>query len=144
MRAYSFTLQMLSTIQQGVQPAHCINDLHIKYAETSPERARLIEWSTDHKTMICLNGGTYGNLLKINDQLKHISSELVLPYGYFCEDDESLCGLMTCCTIIVPSYVYDLSSVIRSKVFGYEKALDHCWQPLQDLAILLAHTPMAR
>lgn len=144
MRAYTFSLQMLSSIQQALQAAHCINDLHIKYADNSPERARLIEWSKDHKTMICLNGGTYGNLLKLNDQLKELSKELVLPYGYFCEDDESLCGLMTCCSIIVPSYIYDLSAVIRSKVYGYEKALDHCSQSLKDLAILLAHTSMAR
>lgn len=113
MRAYSFTNYYLSTIAQGIQPAHAINDLHIKYADESTERAILLDWSKNHKTMICLSGGDYQGVLDCYAILARVAPELQLPYGEFHEDERSLGGLMTSCVVIVPEWIYENAALIR-------------------------------
>ena len=58
MRAYFFGNLYMSSIQQGIQAAHAVADMFIKYSnENEPNYHPLREWATDHKTMILLNAG---------------------------------------------------------------------------------------
>lgn len=114
MRFYSFTNYYLSSIQQGIQPAHCIADMFIKYADESAERVALLDWATNHKTMICLNGGNAAVIRDTYEVLARLAGDLNLPFGYFHEDEQSLDGTMTCCGIIVPEYIYSASQYLRA------------------------------
>jgi hypothetical protein len=114
MRYYSFTNFMLSSIQQGIQPAHCIADTFIKYSDESRQRAVLLDWATNHKTMICLNGGNAQGIRDCYGMLEQFGEALQLPYCKFHEDEQSLDSTMTCCGIVVPEYIYESAAILRS------------------------------
>ena len=66
MRAYTFTNFMLNSVAQGIQPGHCLVDMTRKYTRYSgPAAETMADWADNHKTMINLNGGGYGNILRI-------------------------------------------------------------------------------
>ena len=113
MRYYSFTNFYLSSIQIGIQSAHCIADTFIKYADESRQRAVLLDWAANHKTMICLNGGHASGIREAYAQLERFGEALQLPFCNFYEDEESLDSTMTCCGIVVPEYLYEAAQTIR-------------------------------
>lgn len=113
MRAYFFTTFYLNTISQGIQPAHCIVDMLMRYNQevpTDPATLMLNQWATNHKTMICLNGGMVADIEEKSRMLAEIGNMLGLPYGHFCEDEVALGGQMTTCGIIVPEHIYDVAA----------------------------------
>lgn len=114
MRGYFFTNFYLSSIQQGIQPAHCIADMFVKYKDESVQRAVLLDWAANHKTMICLNGGNAAGIREIYDQLWELCSALQLPFDNFREDVQSLDGTMTCCGVIVPEHIYNAAAAVRA------------------------------
>lgn len=113
MRAYSFTNFYLSSIQQGIQPAHALVDMFVKYKDESPQRAALMDWAENHRTMICLNGGNGAELRSIFGQVAWLASQLELPFQKFHEDEQSLDGALTCVAIIVPEYIYQGAAELR-------------------------------
>lgn len=113
MRLYTFTNYYLNTISQGIQPAHCLGELFMKYQGPSQEQSVLHDYAKNHKTMICLNGGDYHGVLDCANQLERFGDALGLPYANFHEDQQSLGGLMTCCGIVVPTHIYEASSTLR-------------------------------
>lgn len=120
MRLYTFTNFYLSSIQNGIQPAHLIGELFIKYRpgqvgnDVRDQQDSLYDWAANHKTMICLNGGNLSSIQAIADQLDVIGSALSLPTANFHEDKESLGGIMTCTGIIVPERIYEMAASMRS------------------------------
>lgn len=114
MRFYSFTNFYLSSIQQGIQPAHCIADMFVKYADESPQRAMLYDWAGNHKTMVCLNGGNSAGIREIYDVLQELGTVLELPFCKFHEDEQSLDCTMTSCGIVVPQPVYEAAAELRT------------------------------
>lgn len=116
MRAYTFTLWQLRAVAQGIQPAHCLIDMFTKYREhTSVEAKLLYDWAENHKTMICLNGGTAGGLKTLWEILEPLAVSLQLPVQKFHEDEESLCGMMTSVGVIVTEDIYTYAAALRSK-----------------------------
>lgn len=118
MRAYTFSNCYLSSIQNGIQPAHCLIDMFVKYhmwSTASPEFFAYLDWATNHKTMICLNGGNAAGVQDIYNTLQEIAPTLGLPFGKFNEDEQSLNGALTCCGIIVPEAMYEFAAEIRAK-----------------------------
>lgn len=113
MRYYTFTHFMLSSIQQGIQPAHCVHETFIKYSDESVQRAALLDWAANHKTMICLNGGNSAGLREVYEALTRFGDALSLPYCKFHEDEQSLDGVMTCCGLVVPEYIYSACQYIN-------------------------------
>lgn len=113
MRYYTFTNFMLSSIQQGIQPAHCIADTFIKYSQPSQERDYLLDWAVNHKTMICLNGGNADGIRQIYSRLHTLCGDLQLPYCMFREDQQSLDLTMTCCGLVVPAHIYEATAATR-------------------------------
>lgn len=116
MRLYTFTNFYLSSIQQGIQPAHAVSDLFVKYDDRkTTEYGLLSEWARDHKTMICLNGGNAAGLREIWAIVSTLGNRLRLPHVKFHEDHQSLDGTMTCIGIILPQFAYEAAAEIRSQ-----------------------------
>lgn len=100
---YSFVNYYLSDLQRGLQTAHVVSELFIKYDYLQPqENNRLHFWARNNKTIIILNGGNSKNLLDINCFLYGRA------YGYpterFYEDKDSLNGALTCVGLIFPQF----------------------------------------
>ena len=106
-RAYFFTNMYISDIQRGIQTAHCISDMHMKYSvhDESESTKLLADWATHNKTMIVLNGGYSSHLLKLSD----VFNQGDFPWEIFYESDDALNGALTCIGIIIPEYIYELS-----------------------------------
>ena len=114
MRLYTFCNWYLNSVAQGIQPAHCIHDMFIKYlsATTSTQYKHLIDWAQNHKTMICLNGGNNAGVNDLYKQFDEHFKVLGLPYVYFREDMESLNGAMTCVAIVMPERIYEYAEKV--------------------------------
>lgn len=155
MRAYTFTNFMLNTVAQGIQPAHCLMDMVRRYQLTEPDniaRLRAEDWADNHKTMICLNGGNHAGILSVWEQLVTLGDALNLPIQKFCEDQDTLGGLMTCCGIIVPAEVYTIAALrwFDDDTKGADRdgkvycISEHINADQQRLAALIRSYPLAR
>ena len=124
MRAYFLTNMYLSSIQNGIQSAHCLQEINNCY----PDNPALSDWALNHKTMYVLNGGTSEQMHELLKFFKHSSN--TLPWSSFTEP--SLDNALTCIGIIVPEEIYnrpdkgwsdltfegELSQLLRSKRFA--------------------------
>lgn len=113
MRLYTFTNMYLSPIQKGIQSAHLVHELFNKYESSYDERDTLYDWSTNHKTMIVLNGGYSETLSALNDLFCHTRNPY--PFTTFHESKEALGGALTCVGIVLPEKIYELSAMIRKE-----------------------------
>ena len=114
MRFYSFTNWMLRPIQQGIQPGHAAVELLLKYSSFSSDvRAHMVwDWAQNHKTFMCMNGGNSDglrDLLKFFDDPRN-----PYPYATFHEDAQSLDGIMTCISIVLPEEIYEAAAIERA------------------------------
>lgn len=114
-RCYHFGNMYLSSIQQGIQSAHAQMELFVKYQKDSKQKDMLYEWATNHKTMICLNGGFSSDLYNIKDTFKDIMNEY--PWASFSESEEALGGTITNIAIILPERIYDTAEKIRKGMY---------------------------
>jgi hypothetical protein len=87
--------------------------MFVKYNSDTDQRRTLVDWARNHKTLICLNGGNAANIRDIHDKLQSLCPHLNLPYDMFCEDQQTLDGMMTCCGLVVPEHVYNAASELR-------------------------------
>jgi hypothetical protein len=112
LRLYSFVNYYLSDLQRGLQTAHLVAELYKKYTVGKHKKV-LVEWATDHKTIIILNGGNCSGLADVSSNLKYYSERLELPVASFSEDMQSLGGALTVTGIIV-----DVNA-LRTSPFGF-------------------------
>lgn len=113
MRLYSFVNGLyLSPIQHGIQTGHCAVDLVRKYTrlQRSKHTNMVNEWADIHKTFIILNAVNLAGLKNV----ERIVSETPLPFQTFHEDVDSLGGLLTCVSVVVPENIYTATA---EKVF---------------------------
>jgi hypothetical protein len=108
-RAYFFGNMYLSKIQQGIQDAHVVSDLFIKYNNKTIEQDILYEWAKNHKTMVLLNGGYQSNILNIYETISSNNKNLHLPIQYFKEEEISLNSAVTSLGVIVPNFIYEIN-----------------------------------
>lgn len=152
MRYYGFCNFMLSSIQQGVQNFHVLGDMMVTYttgerAEAYRARSVLHQWATEHKTAIFLNGGNAAGIRDVYEHLCRFGQELNLPYDKFHEDQDSLDSMMTACGIVVPTYIVDMMTVVRSTPdwTEYEQKYPGPIHPTAlDLALYLNQFQLAR
>ena len=112
MRFYSFTNWMLRPIQQGIQPGHAAVELFVKYHKQGCFQTDMLwDWANDHKTFICLNGGTHFDLLNLREFMEKEGNPF--PWSLFCEDGASLGGLITSIGIILPERIYETAALLR-------------------------------
>jgi len=108
MRAYFFGNMYLSSIQQGIQAQHTTAEMFIEY----PDAPDLLDWATNHKTSILLNGGYSENLHRLVDSFAVEENDFA--WGHFHESEEALDGALTCVGIILPAEIYDTAAFVRS------------------------------
>lgn len=110
MRLYTFTNFYLSSIQQGIQSAHCLHELFLNYpAEPSTlASTKLFDWANNHKTMIVLNGGDSQSLSELYGELVPLARSGNFPLAKFSEDERSLNNALTCVGIVLPEAVYGI------------------------------------
>ncbi|TFH02542.1 MAG: hypothetical protein E4H14_17545 [Candidatus Thorarchaeota archaeon] len=106
MRLYTFCNYYLSSIQQGIQSAHLVHDLFVKYQEDGLESYNLFEWASKHKTMVVLNGGNSEDLLSMYTNLGLFAIKMNYPHALFCEDKASLNSAVTCVGAVLPEPIY--------------------------------------
>lgn len=116
---YTFTNMYLSQIQRGIQSAHCITDMLVKYnqqfndfheSSRGPQFEFLLEWMENDKTMIVLNGGGSEELNSLHSFCKGARNSCIYPFGVFFEEDTALggsgAGALTCFGILLPESIY--------------------------------------
>lgn len=145
MRFYCFTHFMLSSIQQGIQTAHCVHQAFVDNKGRSPSDDKLWDWARDHKTIVVLNGGNTADLNQLYLSIRRLCSILDLPYSAFNEDEQSLNGSITAVGCVIPEPIYTLASSLR------ENSIDACVAPSEyfspeevQLAELLTQYSLAR
>ncbi len=115
MRFYGFGNYYLSSLQQGLQSAHAITDMFVKYQEDPSKSNIIYEWAKNHKTMVLLNGGNSGDLAGLYLAFQQLESQgMPLPFSKFHEDEISLNNALTYVGIIVPEKYYSVASEIRT------------------------------
>lgn len=110
MRLYSFAHSFLGPIHKGIQTAHVVSEMASKFDDGAGDDGNMqtfLEWAGGHKTIIILEGGNSDNMLTIRGMVAQCSRTLKLPYTWFCEDAETLNGMMTAVGIIVPAEIYE-------------------------------------
>lgn len=147
MRFYSWCNFYLSSIQQGIQTAHLVSEIFVKYGMQEnksfvAQRQTLATWAKDHKTVQVMNGGNLKSIKEIYSKLEVLAPRLHLPYVAFYEDDDSLGGIMTSCGVVVPEQYYDTKKEIGmqypdyvnvEKGYRYNQVLDNCQWNFVDL-----------
>lgn len=126
MRAYFFVNSALSGIQKGLQMGHCAVEMGLKAVAGSRgsdhERQAYdtwLDWATNHKTVILLEGGFHQDLLEISDLFDDIIHDY--PWAEFREDEETLALSYTAVGIILPERIYKAAEEVRK----YRVHLDH-------------------
>lgn len=124
MRAYFFCNMYLSSIQQGIQSAHCLAEMYNTYLPVTEhigeccyyvdeKNIYLTKWAFEYKTIIVLNAG-YSS--KIRELVKFFGSfENPYPWAFFKEEKDALDEALTCAGIILPEKIYFAAADIRSK-----------------------------
>ena len=117
MRGYFFGNYYLSSIQQGIQAAHCTADMAMKYSSHRGEDLEswqtYCDWAQHHKTMVLLNGGNQASLNELAWFFNSVDN--IFPWEQFFEDEQSLNGCLTCVGIILPERIYEAAVLIRSR-----------------------------
>lgn len=114
MRAYFWGNMYLSSIQQGIQAAHCVSDMFVRYSndQLSEQYDYLLDWADEHKTMILLNGGFSENLSNLKEFFEDEKNPY--PFMWFNEEEAALNGAMTCVGIILPEKIYKTAALVRA------------------------------
>lgn len=129
LRLYTFINFYLSSIQQGIQSAHVLGDMFVKYRQSTRKCGDVYNWAENHKTMIVLNGGANQDIKAINAAFAELenSSKMTFPFSPFHEDDMSLNTTMTGVGIILPEEIFDAVSFRKAKTLVVEESLgDGC------------------
>jgi len=125
MRFYSFTNMYLSPIQKGIQTAHAVHDMFVKYHDSLRENthdgewALYEQWAHEHKTIVVLDGGNSAELGNLFSQLDTFTHGY--PYVKFHEDDVSLNGALTCVGIILDEKMIELVKMSRDDAWNLPK-----------------------
>ncbi len=129
-RLYTFSHMLLSDTAKGIQNLHSVVELFNKYipnpsnddcVSVNEDRNKdansiLWDWSINHKTCIALNGRFSNDLILLEDFLKDGLN--YLPWASFKEDQETLEGILTSISIIMPEKIYKTASDLRGKVIS--------------------------
>jgi len=100
-RGYFVGHSYLSDVQHGIQAAHVIQAMTTKYKNSSSQATEVLsQWTDEDRTMIVLKGGNSAALKAALTRATTFDTQW--PVGYFCEDVDSMDGLMTSWGIILP------------------------------------------
>ena len=125
MRAYFFGNMYLSSIQQGIQAAHVVHELFLKYpGEGTFQTDKILwEWAENHKTMVLLNAGYSEEIRYLVDFFNHRDNPY--PHASFNESNEALDGALTCVGVVLPEQIYYGAKQIREDGVDAESQIMH-------------------
>lgn len=119
MRAYFFGNMYFAGIHAGIQSAHTLSEMFVKYGNapsTGPDGNQqwliLNHWAAEHKTMVLLNGGYSEELRSLISFFEDDRNPL--PWAYFNESIEAADGCLTCVGIILPEEFYEAAKELRT------------------------------
>ena len=134
-RCYTFTHFMLSSIQQGIQSGHAATELSDKYmlAEgwQNGYAEELANWISNHKTIICLNGG---NSKGLHDLYAFLNLDTnPFPFVKFHEDEDSMEGILTSIAMILPARIFEGAARMRREKYDPQVTVtqDHLLEELR-------------
>ena len=109
----------LSSLQQGLQAAHTVSELFVKYKNAELYEKLIYDWAKNHKTMVLLNGGNCDGLNSIHTYFTLLESQgSINPFAQFFEDGASLNQALTYVGILVPETVYGMNDlIVRNNLF---------------------------
>lgn len=125
MRLYSFTNLYISSIQKGIQTAHIVSEISVKYTTQKEKCLNLAyeDWANNHKTVIVLNGG-YGENLYTLEELFADKDNTTYPWAAFNEERDALDGARTAIGIIVDERIYEMAAAIRPFSISTDKEFE--------------------
>jgi len=156
LRAYFFTNYYLSSIQQGIQTAHCVAEMFAKYPHGDRDDCAatptLFQWAGVDKTIVVLNGGNSQDLRDLRGTIHTLATKMYLPFAHFAEDEASLNNAVTCVGIIIPEEIYTSAEVIRDDGIQTLPCVEpeklatllNLLKPERELAELIAKYSLAR
>lgn len=129
-RCYHINNFYLSGIHAGIQSAHAQHELAMKYLTPNgpivkspfhqPAIDGYVEWATNHKTIIVLNGGMQADLEKWVELLS--STSHAHAWATFHEAPEALNGALTNIALVLPERIYgyarEVTRVLNSETFA--------------------------
>lgn len=119
MRAYFFGNMYLSSIQQGIQAAHCLAEIYETTRMDQDKTLMVKDWATNHKTMILLNAGYSEEIRSIYQFLFYKDNPY--PFARFRESTEALDNALTCAGIILPEKIYVPSALFQKRKLSHEE-----------------------
>lgn len=117
MRAYFFGNMYLSSIQQGIQAAHAVHEMFIRFPTREQDGGQYLwDWAVEHKTMVLLNAGYADEIRSLIDLFNNPRNPY--PWAEFREEQASLDGALTTVGIILPPEIYSVSKEMRESLPG--------------------------
>lgn len=118
MKLICMTNMYIHTIQHGIQSAHAMADMFVKYQHAIDTEAyfALYDWARHHKTMIVLNCGSSAEMLKAEElcekaEYPGFDQHPKLAWCSFREPDAE--GLLTAVVYVEPDSHEELKNVIK-------------------------------
>lgn len=104
-------------IQWGIQALHCAVDMGQIYHQSNYRGTTAAQvydnWANDGKTVILLNAFNLAGLREKFDLLTRHATYANVPWASFCEDEQSLGGIMTCVGVVASPNMMDYMSWAR-------------------------------
>lgn len=107
-KLYVFVNSILSTAQKGVQGIHANQEFNNAMFKEPIEEYGL--WAERDKTVILLEGGFVGDLMRVHEDILHFNRELMQEEfvgPMFYEDEHTLNNTATGFAVLVSSEIYD-------------------------------------
>lgn len=94
----------ISPIQHGIQTAHCIAEMFVKYSsfKSKTQIDAVYEWATGHKTVFILNGGTGEDLREALSVIYGGEQPNGNSYPHAAFQEPSIDNALTCIGVILP------------------------------------------
>jgi hypothetical protein len=107
-RLYAFVNHLyMSPIQWGIQTAHCVSTLSVKYKHNTEQHKCYTEWAEQEPTIIVCQGGNVAMLNDLYARLEPLANALDLGVVKFHEDEQSLGGVITSVAVLVPDALFN-------------------------------------
>jgi hypothetical protein len=133
MRSYHFNNMYMHGIHAGIQSKHAGDEITLKTLAANSEgqgtyaRESYLDWMANHKTVVVLNAGMHGDLLKIEAFLS--GEQNPYAWGSFKESEYALNNAMTNIAIILPEHIYGFKQ-------GVLAASERMWSDVHELISL--------
>jgi len=118
-RLYTFVNHLyMSPIQWGIQTAHVVCTLSVKYKHNTKQHKAYVDWAANEPTIIVCQGGNVAMLTDTAIRLTALANQLDLARAEFYEDEQSLGGIITAVGVLVPDTLFDVSIVNETDESG--------------------------